>query len=92
MNIPVIGSLNGTTNGGWTKYAEADQEAGADALELNVYLIATDPQESGELIEKRTIELCREVVAQRRYSGGGEALAVLYVAVAFRDATRRGRH
>jgi len=60
-NIPVIGSLNGTTPGGWTKYARLIQEAGADALELNTYLIATDPQESGDLIEKRTVELCREV-------------------------------
>ena len=59
--VPVIGSLNGTTPGGWTKYARLIQEAGADALELNVYLVATDPQESADLIEKRTVELCREV-------------------------------
>jgi dihydroorotate dehydrogenase (fumarate) len=61
IDIPVIGSLNGTTPGGWTKYAKLIQEAGADALELNVYLVATDPQESSDLIEKRTVELCREV-------------------------------
>jgi dihydroorotate dehydrogenase (fumarate) len=61
VSVPVIGSLNGTTSGGWIKYASAIEEAGADALELNVYFVASDPQESGADVEKRTIDLVREV-------------------------------
>ena len=37
MTIPIIGSLNGTSNGGWIRYAKMIQDAGADALELNIY-------------------------------------------------------
>src|SRR5690606_14478784 len=47
LEVPVIASLNGTTPGGWTEYAAQMQQAGADALELNVYHVSTDPQESG---------------------------------------------
>jgi dihydroorotate dehydrogenase (fumarate) len=61
VKIPVIGSLNGTTVGGWTDYAKLIQQAGADALELNVYTLATDPQETGDQIEKRTLEVVRAV-------------------------------
>jgi dihydroorotate dehydrogenase (fumarate) len=43
VKIPVIGSLNGISTGGWIRYAKKIEEAGADALELNVYFIATDP-------------------------------------------------
>ena len=61
VKIPVIGSLNGSTVGGWTDYAKLIQQAGADALELNIYTLATDPQESGDQIEKRTLEVVRAV-------------------------------
>ena len=47
VEIPIIGSLNGTSRGGWTRYARMIEEAGADALELNIYLVATDPDVSG---------------------------------------------
>ena len=47
LSVPVIGSLNGTTNGGWVNYAKRIQEAGADALELNVYLVPTDLEITG---------------------------------------------
>ncbi len=47
MAIPVIGSLNGTTKGRWLDYAEQIEQAGAHALELNVYQLATDAEESG---------------------------------------------
>ena len=43
LSIPVIGSLNGVSTGGWIKYARKIEEAGADALELNLYYLATDP-------------------------------------------------
>jgi dihydroorotate dehydrogenase (fumarate) len=61
VRVPVIASLNGTTEGGWLQYAQLMQEAGADALELNVYALAADPSESGEEIEKRTVEMLRAV-------------------------------
>ncbi len=44
VKIPVIGSLNGVSTGGWIKYARKIEEAGADALELNLYYLATDPE------------------------------------------------
>jgi len=59
VDIPVIGSLNGVTNSGWLDYAKRIQQAGADALELNVYSIATSPKESGSTLESRTIEMVR---------------------------------
>lgn len=57
LAIPVIGSLNGASDGGWIRYAKLIQDAGADALELNVYLIAADPDESGTQVEQRYLEL-----------------------------------
>lgn len=61
VEVPVIASLNGTTDGGWLQYARLLEEAGADALELNVYLLATDPYDSGEAIERRTVAMLRAV-------------------------------
>ncbi len=61
VKVPVIASLNGTTNEGWLSYAKTIQEAGADALELNVYFIATDPKETGAHVEQRTVEILRSV-------------------------------
>ncbi len=52
VNIPVIGSLNGVSAGGWLKYAKLIEEAGADGLELNVYYIATNPEKDGAIIEE----------------------------------------
>jgi dihydroorotate dehydrogenase (fumarate) len=63
VSVPVIASLNGYTLGGWLDYAKLMQEAGADALELNVYQLATDPDESGHAVEERTIEMVRAVRA-----------------------------
>lgn len=57
MDIPVIGSLNGVSKGGWIDYARLIEQAGADALELNVYYIATDPDEPGTAVEKRTLDI-----------------------------------
>lgn len=54
--VPVIASLNGTTGRGWVEYAQAMQQAGADALELNVYMVATDLAVSGEVIERRVVD------------------------------------
>ena len=61
VRVPVIASLNGTTLGGWLEYARLIQQAGADALELNVYSLPSDPEEGGDVIEQRTIEILREL-------------------------------
>jgi dihydroorotate dehydrogenase (fumarate) len=61
VDVPVIGSLNGTTLGGWTGHARLIEQAGADALELNVYYIATDPDESGAAVEERTSDILQSV-------------------------------
>ena len=64
VSIPVIASLNGTTASGWLHYAGLMEEAGADALELNVYYIPTDPAETAGAVEKRTLDIVRTVRAQ----------------------------
>ena len=61
VGVPVIGSLNGTTAEGWLSYASQIQEAGADAIELNFYHVATDPRESGADVEHRLIDIVRRV-------------------------------
>ncbi len=61
LSIPVIGSLNGVSKGGWTRYAKLIEEAGADALELNLYFIPTDPDLTAQEIENAQVELVAEV-------------------------------
>lgn len=61
VKLPVIASLNGTTRGGWLDYARLIEAAGASALELNLYVIATDPQENSAALETRLIEVVAEV-------------------------------
>jgi dihydroorotate dehydrogenase (fumarate) len=61
LSIPVIASLNGSTPGGWVRYAQQLQEAGADAIELNVYAVETDPYMSGAAVEERLLRLVNEL-------------------------------
>ena len=61
LSIPVIGSLNGVSKGGWTSYARKIEEAGADALELNLYFIPTDLDMKSNDIEDMQVELVAEV-------------------------------
>jgi dihydroorotate dehydrogenase (fumarate) len=61
VDIPVIGSLNGVTPGGWTSYAREMQDAGAAAIELNIYYIPGDPQMTGREVEQRHIDILRQV-------------------------------
>ena len=61
LGIPIIGSLNGITAGGWVQYARKMEQAGADALELNVYYIPTDPTISSADVEDRYLEVLNEV-------------------------------
>jgi dihydroorotate dehydrogenase (fumarate) len=63
LGIPVIASLNCVTQGGWADYALSLQEAGADAIELNVYLIATDLALTGRDVEQRYLGVLGEVKA-----------------------------
>jgi len=63
VRIPVIASLNGYTNSGWVSYAAKMQQAGADALELNSYYVATDPKQTGAEIEARAVEIVKAVKA-----------------------------
>jgi dihydroorotate dehydrogenase (fumarate) len=61
VNIPVIGSLNGVSTGGWIKYAREIQEAGADALELNLYYLPVDIDMSSNLIEDTYLRLVEDI-------------------------------
>jgi dihydroorotate dehydrogenase (fumarate) len=64
VDVPVIASLNGTTRGGWVKYAARLVDAGADAIELNVYDVITDPAVTGLDVEDRVLDLVRSVRAE----------------------------
>lgn len=61
LGIPVIASLNGVSNGGWLAYAQELVDAGADALELNVYFVAADAHDHGAAVESRLVELVAAV-------------------------------
>jgi len=61
VRVPVLASLNGATPGGWVEYARLMEEAGADALELNLYRIATDPETTSADIERQAIETVQAV-------------------------------
>ena len=61
VDVPVIGSLNGITTGGWIDYARQIEQAGADALELNVYLIPTMNEETGAQVEQIYLDVLQAV-------------------------------
>ena len=61
VSVPVIASLNGVSKGGWVKYARFMQEAGADALELNMYYLSGDPELTGQELEDTYVKLVAEV-------------------------------
>src|SRR5271169_1879333 len=60
-SIPIIASLNGTTVGGWTQYAKLIEQAGADALECNIYSIPTDPELTSDAVEQQYFEILKAV-------------------------------
>jgi dihydroorotate dehydrogenase (fumarate) len=66
VQIPVIASLNGTTTGGWISYAKQMEQAGADALELNIYHIAVDADVTGEQVDRRYVDLVKAVKKEVR--------------------------
>jgi dihydroorotate dehydrogenase (fumarate) len=66
LSVPVIASLNGHTPGGWTRIAKQCEEAGAHAIELNVYFLAADPSDTADGVEKRYLDLVASVRATTR--------------------------
>lgn len=64
VDVPIVASLNGTTSGGWVHYASRLVDAGADAIELNVYDVITSPQVTGAEVEDRLVELVAAVRAE----------------------------
>jgi dihydroorotate dehydrogenase (fumarate) len=60
-NIPIIASLNGVSAGGWVRYAKLMEQAGADALELNIYYLPTDPDLPGTTVEQMTVDVVQAV-------------------------------
>lgn len=64
LSIPVIASLNGASRGGWVRYARMMQDAGADALELNIYFLATDPDQTASTVELQYVDLVSDVRGQ----------------------------
>jgi dihydroorotate dehydrogenase (fumarate) len=63
LSIPVIASLNGVSKGGWVRYARLMQDAGADAVELNMYYLSADPNLTGQELEDNYVDLVAEVKA-----------------------------
>ena len=63
VDVPIIASLNGTTSEGWTDYARAMQDAGAAAIELNIYYVPGDPATSGRDVEQRHVDILEQVKA-----------------------------
>ncbi len=66
VKIPIIASLNGTTRGGWLQYAKQMEQAGADALELNIYYIPVEDTVSGESVEQKYVDLVKAVKSEVR--------------------------
>ncbi len=64
LDVPVVASLNGISPGGWTQHAGELEEAGAAAIELNLYDLATDPSDTAATLEQRQLEVVRSVVEQ----------------------------
>lgn len=64
LDVPVIASLNGISPGGWTEHARELEEAGASAIELNLYDLATDPSDTAITLEQRQLEVVRSVAEQ----------------------------
>ncbi|NLJ50410.1 MAG: dihydroorotate dehydrogenase-like protein [Candidatus Atribacteria bacterium] len=67
LEIPLIASLNGTTEGAWVKYAKQIEDTGADALELNIYYLPTHFDNTGETVEKNYIDLIKSVRSNTKF-------------------------
>ena len=79
LDIPVIASLNATHTGGWVRYAALLGDAGADAIELNLYRVAADPDRTAADIEATDLDVVADVRAADRHPARGEAQPLLLV-------------
>ena len=61
VDIPILASLNGATKGGWIRFAQEMEQAGADGLELNTYALATNPKQTATELEEQLLDLVKEV-------------------------------
>lgn len=77
VDIPVIASLNGVSPGGWAEYARRMEEAGADAIELNIYSISAEPAAGAAEVEKGYVDLVRQIKTRRARSGRRETFSLL---------------
>ena len=82
VKIPILASLNGATTGGWVRYAKDMEQAGADAIELNTYALATDRSQTSAELEAQLLELVDSCLPRGEGSGSGEAFAVVYLRAA----------
>ena len=78
VNIPIMASLNGATTGGWVRFAREMEEAGADAIELNTYALATDRSQTSTDLELQLLELVDARLPRGQDSGGRQAFAVVH--------------
>ncbi len=79
VQIPLIGSLNGASTGGWTSYAKSMVDAGADAMELNIYFIPTDPKMTAADVEKHYADLVAAVKETDLRAAGGQDRTLFHV-------------
>ena len=91
VSIPIIGSLNGFSPGGWVRYAKDIQNAGADALELNIYFVPTDPDMTSAEVEQRYRLSGRRGLPIGFDSRGGEDRAELFELASLCQAIGRRR-
>ena len=78
VKIPILASLNGATKGGWVRYAKEMEEAGADAIELNTYALATDKSQTSADLELQLARTGCRGCQRSQGSGVGQALAVVH--------------
>ena len=91
VKIPVIASLNGVSTGGWIKYAQKMEQAGADALELNMYYLAADPSQTSAEVEQMYLDLLRIDQGKRQNSDRGQTGNGFHRVREFRATTERNR-
>ena len=78
VDIPIMASLNGATSGGWVRLAKEMEQAGADAIELNTFALATDRSQTSAEIELQLLELVSSVCERGQGSRCRQALAIVH--------------
>ena len=91
VDIPVIASLNGITLGGWIDYARAMQDAGAAAIELNIYYVPGDTRTPGRAVEQRCLDILATCQGRGHRAGGGQAQPVFQFARRTGTPSRQSR-